>query len=208
MLMSEVLVHFPGRTRAGLVARANAIGARRGHKRSHPGKVVSPHITRNGVVGKACVECLEWKPLENFGRHHTCAGGRRNICTTCESRRAYLNNPEACIARVRRYQNQHPQKVLAQRRNSRARKQSPESIGISLQEYEAIFDIWGGCCAYCGDPATTIDHVEPLSRGGLHVLSNIVPCCHPCNAGKRDRNPTDWPKGPSSFRGRRVMRGS
>jgi len=44
-------------------------------------------------------------------------------------------------------------------------------------------------CAYCGDQPERLerDHVIPLSRGGNHTKSNIVPSCRSCNAVKNDR---------------------
>lgn len=44
-----------------------------------------------------------------------------------------------------------------------------------------------GRCGYCGDRATTIDHVVPRSRGGAHVWENVVAACRPCNLAKGDR---------------------
>lgn len=43
------------------------------------------------------------------------------------------------------------------------------------------------CCAYCGIDAKgelTQDHITPLSKGGNHTLSNIVPACQSCNSKK------------------------
>ncbi len=42
-------------------------------------------------------------------------------------------------------------------------------------------------CVYCGDRATTIDHVVPRSRGGANTWENCVACCAPCNRRKADR---------------------
>ena len=47
-------------------------------------------------------------------------------------------------------------------------------------------------CSYCDDPATTIDHVIPVSKGGTHDLSNLVPACRPCNASKGDKDVDSW----------------
>ncbi len=42
-------------------------------------------------------------------------------------------------------------------------------------------------CGYCGAKATTIDHVQPRSRGGGHCWENCVACCASCNHRKADR---------------------
>lgn len=42
-------------------------------------------------------------------------------------------------------------------------------------------------CQYCGEPADSLDHIVPRSRGGEHVWENVVAACRPCNVTKRDR---------------------
>jgi 5-methylcytosine-specific restriction endonuclease McrA len=46
-------------------------------------------------------------------------------------------------------------------------------------------------CAYCGAPATSLDHVIPKSRGGAHVWENVVAACSRCNHLKADRAVSD-----------------
>lgn len=41
-----------------------------------------------------------------------------------------------------------------------------------------------GPCRYCGSVADSWDHVVPLIKGGSNDLTNIVPCCLPCNRRK------------------------
>jgi hypothetical protein len=53
----------------------------------------------------------------------------------------------------------------------------------------SIFEAWASCCAYCADPADTLDHVLPRSKGGLTVAENLVPACRRCNGAKSS---TDW----------------
>ncbi|WP_323099201.1 HNH endonuclease [Intrasporangium sp. YIM S08009] len=49
-----------------------------------------------------------------------------------------------------------------------------------------------GRCAYCGRyAATTMDHVQPRSRGGATSWANAVAACEPCNARKGDRTPEE-----------------
>lgn len=42
-------------------------------------------------------------------------------------------------------------------------------------------------CGYCGHHATTIDHIQPKSRGGADSWQNLVACCQQCNNAKSDR---------------------
>ncbi|MFZ7087558.1 HNH endonuclease [Curtobacterium sp. RRHDQ10] len=46
-------------------------------------------------------------------------------------------------------------------------------------------------CGYCGRHATTIDHVQPRSRGGEDSWENLVACCLTCNNVKGDRTPRE-----------------
>lgn len=50
--------------------------------------------------------------------------------------------------------------------------------------FEWIKTLDGSSCTYCGDPAQTVDHVIPISTGGLSNRGNLVPCCTPCNRKK------------------------
>jgi hypothetical protein len=47
-----------------------------------------------------------------------------------------------------------------------------------------IFEAWRNCCAYCGLPADTLDHVVPRLHGGMTVQPNLVPACRCCNGRK------------------------
>lgn len=43
-------------------------------------------------------------------------------------------------------------------------------------------------CYYCKKKRPlTMDHVIPLSKGGLHTQENVVPACRECNSSKRDQ---------------------
>lgn len=46
-------------------------------------------------------------------------------------------------------------------------------------------------CCYCGKSASTIDHVQPRSRGGRDTWDNLVACCLRCNNLKSDRTPAE-----------------
>jgi len=42
-------------------------------------------------------------------------------------------------------------------------------------------------CYYCGQEANTVDHIIPISKGGISVEDNMIAACVRCNSGKRDR---------------------
>jgi len=52
-------------------------------------------------------------------------------------------------------------------------------------------------CAYCGyKPSKAseleVEHVQPISQGGPHTLSNIVPACKTCNTSKSKHDMVKW----------------
>jgi len=47
----------------------------------------------------------------------------------------------------------------------------------------------GYVCAYCGQDATTVDHIVALKNGGDPIsLENMVACCKRCNSSKGSRS--------------------
>ena len=47
-------------------------------------------------------------------------------------------------------------------------------------------------CHYCGAPATVLDHVVPIARGGTSDRSNLVPACWNCNTMKGMESADDY----------------
>ena len=60
-------------------------------------------------------------------------------------------------------------------------------------------------CIYCGKPSESIDHILPLSRGGLSVTENCVPACLSCNGHKSDTEAFDWYRRQRFYDPRRAM---
>ena len=47
----------------------------------------------------------------------------------------------------------------------------------------------GYVCAYCGQDADTVDHVQSIKSGGDPVsLENLIACCKRCNSSKGSRS--------------------
>jgi len=56
-----------------------------------------------------------------------------------------------------------------------------------------IREKWSHRCAYCGSDADiTIDHIVPLSKGGLDFTNNVVACCKSCNQSKGHTPVMKW----------------
>jgi 5-methylcytosine-specific restriction endonuclease McrA len=68
----------------------------------------------------------------------------------------------------------------------RARKASAPVNDLTAAQWKEIKARFGHRCAYCGVKPKTLtqDHITPLSQGGSHTASNIVPACITCNAKK------------------------
>ncbi|KEF42377.1 MAG: HNH nuclease [Cyanobium sp. CACIAM 14] len=63
----------------------------------------------------------------------------------------------------------------------------------------------GGRCLYCGETSESIDHVHPLSRGGMSVTENCVPACLGCNGRKGDSDAFAWYRNQPFYDPRRAM---
>ena len=59
----------------------------------------------------------------------------------------------------------------------------------------AVFKRDNNICQYCGKKLSnselTVDHIVPISRGGLNNWKNCVTSCSPCNNNKGSRTPEE-----------------
>jgi len=62
------------------------------------------------------------------------------------------------------------------------------------EQFEEVCNQLDWCCYYCGEQANwfTVDHMQPLSRGGSNDISNIVPACKYCNFSKCDKTADEF----------------
>jgi 5-methylcytosine-specific restriction endonuclease McrA len=100
------------------------------------------------------------------------------------------------ISRNWKKNNKEKVKKLARKRISKQRvQQGIDNRNLSLRDPRQAFEHFGEACAYCGGTdKLTVDHYVPLSRGGMHAPSNIVPACLSCNCSKGAKNAETWYK--------------
>ncbi len=74
------------------------------------------------------------------------------------------------------------------RRNQRMAWSSKSKSVVSR-----ILERDGHKCTYCGATDNlSVDHIVPISRGGLHDDSNLVTACRECNSGKGNKTVAEW----------------
>lgn len=59
---------------------------------------------------------------------------------------------------------------------------------ITSEEWKTLLDFYGHKCLCCGktekEVTITLDHVVPISKGGLNIIGNAQPLCLSCNSKK------------------------
>jgi len=108
---------------------------------------------------------------------------RKYRCDNRAARSAYMNryyhkNREVMMAHVARYH---------------ARKLGAFISDFTDEDWQIALDYYDYKCAYCGtqDKPLAREHIIPLSRGGPHTISNIVPACQSCNSRKGACTPSE-----------------
>lgn len=97
-------------------------------------------------------------------------------------------------------------RVKAKTRKIKLRTPLPDQYPSPLQQPtpSQLLTRWaqfGHRCAYCNASGELeLEHVVPISKGGLHHISNIVPACHSCNSNKRSQDAERWFKRQSFYR--------
>jgi 5-methylcytosine-specific restriction endonuclease McrA len=85
----------------------------------------------------------------------------------------------------------HPEE---HRLESAARRTIKRRSGGNVTQRDAVrlLNRFHGRCAYCLNPADTLDHVIPLVRGGRHTIGNLLPACRSCNSSKHKWLLIEW----------------
>ena len=57
---------------------------------------------------------------------------------------------------------------------------------------ESIYEAWNCECGYCGNKATSLDHIIPRFRSGSSNRNNLLPACQKCNSNKGSAKMEAW----------------
>jgi hypothetical protein len=110
------------------------------------------------------------------------------------SRQRYLTHGETIRQHSKKWRMANSDKRKAQSLKRRSRMASALTLfKVGIEVINERFALTSGmCCWCCAEKATTIDHFLPVSRGGTHSPSNLLPACNTCNGRKQAADPYEW----------------
>lgn len=143
------------------------------------------------VAEKLCSDCQAIKPHSEFYKNKTRKDGHQNCCKACLKERMqnwYVENAESVRTKTAEYRRENleiyskAQAEYRERNPHVAREQTLRSYGLTLEDYERMFDEQLGLCKICGEEETNpkrslaVDHDHDTGevRGLL---------CGKCNSG-------------------------
>ena len=158
------------------------------------------HTLRDGIEGKECSKCGQWKPLKEFQKNRSHRDGLAYHCRECEAERwqkTYRGNHEAILKRGRKRYKENPQKTLERSRShywenkeevqarhhdwyvgnkgkvyeaKLRRRARLADVTIEPVDMETIYERDGYRCVYCGS-------LERLSIDHIIPLDSRGPHC-------------------------------
>mgnify|MGYP000907602189 FL=1 len=162
---------------------------------------------------KSCPRCQTEKSLNEFGRRISTSDGLCWCCKDCyntlaRQRRMATDGESEPVPRSRRpvntseyhqrrkgdpeYRARRAKRNSESRTRRRARRNNGKCIPYRDNQVREKVAYWGGRCWICRcapDDTLHMDHVKPISKGGMDCLANLRPACANCNSKKNDR----WP---------------
>lgn len=71
---------------------------------------------------------------------------------------------------------------------------------LTAEDWQDAVEFFEHTCAYCGaEEKLYREHIEPVSKQGLNVRSNVIPACLSCNSSKNNKDMEEWYKNQAFF---------
>lgn len=114
-------------------------------------------------------------------------GWNKENAERLRKRRHELYDREKSVAAAREWRRKNPDKVrIIHTKRRTALRNLPSDL--TPTEWQEIKDSYDNKCVYCGKPASTLDHLVPVNKGGGNTKENAVPACRSCNSSKQDKS--------------------
>ena len=145
------------------------------------------NLAHHRAYGRAYFHRTREKAHARSQRYH--AEHADAICARKRAQR--LNDPQHVRAIALAARQRNPEESAAKVMRYYVRRNHGTGNDVTAEQWKEIKAAFDYRCAYCGRKmrALTMDHIIPLSKGGLHTASNIVPACKSCNSKKGERSP-------------------
>lgn len=143
-----------------------------------------------------CVACAAAYACSKEKKEYDAIYGKKNRERIKIQHREYYDRtaPER-LASVRKWNAANPEKRRTIANNYKARRRVQEGVGDSTPEIHKWKMAAPKVCYWCGIKCPKkyhIDHYEPLSKGGKHVVANLVIACPKCNLKKSAKDPYEF----------------
>ena len=139
---------------------------------------------------KECIKCGEIKPKSEFFKSKGNLDGYDNRCKECEKLR--LRRERNMQPKVHRT----PEEIKIRKKLQKHKRRFREQQGkIKPNEIRELKIKQNNRCYWCRTSIAKtyqIDHLMPLSKGGEHLIENIVLACPHCNMSKHDKDPLEF----------------
>lgn len=160
---------------------------------------------------KECSKCKQEKPETEFAKRTKATDGLQSYCKECKKalRKEYYKEVECTIIntelRRERQRTQHYKFIQGLYKSSKGYLQVKASKTkrrkaitdnndntITSKTLDYLRIVQDNKCYYCGeqllfDSTTHLDHYIPISKGGMHSITNVVWSCSTCNLQKHDK---------------------
>lgn len=149
-------------------------------------------MRKDGRVRAECKACLNKKSREHYAKNKEKHNNRR--------REWYRNNREHSIQRAQKADAQNPEKKIIRNLLFRAIKQGFDASIVIDNDItiDAVMERDNCTCFVCGEKicpqenrslrnGATIEHIVPISKGGLHEWSNVAVSHRKCNSAKGNK---------------------
>ncbi|AXH72170.1 MAG: HNH endonuclease [Siphoviridae sp. ctdc_1] len=107
------------------------------------------------------------------------------------NRKYKLENPEKIKQKNRNYVARNPEKARLWAVNNQHKRRSYKKSSLKSSELKEWLVSQPKVCLYCRcecEQNFHIDHITPLSKGGLHEIQNLTISCEWCNCHKSNKS--------------------
>lgn len=103
---------------------------------------------------------------------------------------------EKLYAKGKKYRYEHRDYFYNKARERKLLKKGVSDGTVTLDAEQTLFELQNGKCDYCNCDLSIVgkhlDHIVPLSKGGIHTINNVHWVCPKCNLSKSDKTEDEW----------------